>query len=110
MAHPSCNGTTLRTLSRAEASVSWGGVLGVPAIVGWLTEGSAAMSISTAVYEVVVAEESVERREMLAVAGFLAGYGGSTRVSFAADLRLFAAWCHEAKLNLFTVRRAHLEL
>jgi hypothetical protein len=44
------------------------------------------------------------------VAGFLAGYGGSTRVSYAADLRLFAAWCHEAKLNLFIVRRAHLEL
>jgi integrase/recombinase XerD len=67
------------------------------------------MSISTAV-EVVIAEEPVERREMLAVAGFLAGYGGSTRVSYATDLRLFAAWCHEAKLNLFIVRRAHLEL
>ena len=56
----------------------WGSGL----IVGWLTEGSAAMSISTAV-EVVIAEEPVERREMLAVAGFLAGYGGSTRVSYA---------------------------
>jgi site-specific recombinase XerD len=67
------------------------------------------MSITTAV-EVVIAEEPVERREMLAVAGFLAGYGGSTRVSYATDLRLFAAWCHEAKLNLFIVRRAHLEL
>ena len=67
------------------------------------------MSITTAV-EVVIAEETIERREMLAVAGFLAGYGGSTRVSYATDLRLFAAWCHEAKLNLFTVRRAHLEL
>ena len=83
----------------------WGSGL----IVGWLTEGSAAMSVSTAV-EVVIAEESVERREMLAVAGFLAGYRGSTRVSYATDLRLFAAWCHEAKLNLFIVRRAHLEL
>jgi hypothetical protein len=31
------------------------------------------------------------------VAGFLAGYGGSTRVSYATDLRLFAVWCHEAK-------------
>jgi integrase/recombinase XerD len=67
------------------------------------------MSISTAV-EVVIAGESVERREILAVAGFLAGYGGSTRVGYAADLRLFADWCHEAKLNLFIVRRAHLEL
>ena len=67
------------------------------------------MSITTVV-EVVIAEETVERREMLAVAGFLVGYGGSTRVSYATDLRLFAAWCHEAKLNLFIVRRAHLEL
>jgi hypothetical protein len=39
--------------------------------VGWLTEGNV-MSISTAV-EVVIAEETIERREMLAVAGFLAG-------------------------------------
>lgn len=67
----------------------WGSGLSV----GWLTEGSTAMSITTAV-EVVLAEEPIERREMLAVAGFLAGYGGSTRVSYATDLRLFAAWCH----------------
>jgi site-specific recombinase XerD len=45
-----------------------------------------------------------------AVAGFLAGYCGSTRRSYATDLRLFAAWCEEAKLELFAVRRAHLEL
>ncbi len=45
-----------------------------------------------------------------AVAGFLAGYCGSTRRSYATDLRLFSAWCKEAKLELFNVRRAHLEL
>jgi integrase/recombinase XerD len=44
------------------------------------------------------------------VAGFLAGYCGSTRRSYATDLRLFASWCHEANLALFDVRRAHLEL
>ncbi len=55
-------------------------------------------------------DDPVERKEMMAVAGFLAGYGGSTRVSYATDLRLFTAWCHEAKLTLFNVRRAHLEL
>jgi hypothetical protein len=70
----------------------WGSGL----FVGWLTEGRAAMPIDTAV-EVVIAEDPIEGREMRAVAGFLAGYGGSTRVSYAADLRLFAAWCHEAK-------------
>ncbi len=45
-----------------------------------------------------------------AVDGFLAGYCGSTRRSYATDVRLFAAWCEEAKLELFKVRRAHLEL
>ncbi len=44
-----------------------------------------------------------------AVAGFLAGYCGSTRRSYATDLRLFAAWCEEAKLEPFNVRRAHLD-
>ena len=67
------------------------------------------MPVSTAV-EVVVIDDPVERKEMMAVVGFLAGYGGSTRVSYATDLRLFAVWCHEAKLTLFNVRRAHLEL
>jgi len=67
------------------------------------------MSITTA-FEVLVADDSVERREMMAVAGFLAGDCGSTRVSYATDLRLFAGWCHGAKLTLFNVRRAHLEL
>jgi hypothetical protein len=31
--------------------------------------------------------------ERSVVAGFLAGYTGSTRVSYSTDLRLFAAWC-----------------
>jgi hypothetical protein len=61
------------------------------------------------VVEVVVVE-SVERREAMAVAGFLAGYMGTTRVGYASDLRSFASWCHDAKLSLFNVRRAHLEL
>jgi site-specific recombinase XerD len=46
----------------------------------------------------------------MAVAGFLAGYAGMTRVSYGSDLRSFASWCHEGKLTLFGVRRAHLEL
>lgn len=45
-----------------------------------------------------------------ALAGFLAGYCGSTRRSYATDLRLFAVWCKEANLELLDVRRAHLEL
>ena len=38
----------------------------------------------------------------------MAGYTGPTRRSYATDLRLFAAWCREGSLSLFTVRRAHL--
>jgi integrase/recombinase XerD len=48
--------------------------------------------------------------EVTAVAGFLAGYSGNTRVSYATDLRIFAAWCHEGHLGLFGLRRSHLEL
>jgi hypothetical protein len=45
-----------------------------------------------------------------AIAGFLAGYCGSTRRSYATDVRLFAAWCGGANVPLFGVRRAHPEL
>jgi integrase/recombinase XerD len=44
------------------------------------------------------------------VAGFLAGYTGSTRVSYTTDLRLFAAWCAGNGVRLLQVKRAHLEL
>jgi hypothetical protein len=53
---------------------------------------------------------TAERTETLAVAVFLAGYCGSTRTSYATDLRLFATSCHEGNLTLFGARRAHLEL
>lgn len=66
------------------------------------------MSTSTGVAVVLV--EDPRRTEAIAVAGFLAGYCGSTRRSYATDLRLFAAWCHEANLSLFSVRRSHIEL
>jgi hypothetical protein len=57
---------------------------------------------------VVLVDDATQTRT--AVAGFLAGYCGSTRCSYATDLRLFAAWCGEANVPLFGVRRAHLEL
>ncbi len=57
---------------------------------------------------VVLADDATQTGA--AVAGFLAGYCGGTRRSYATDLRLFAAWCGEAKVPLFGVRRAHLEL
>ena len=59
---------------------------------------------------VVLAEDSSERTEAMAVGGLLAGYAGATRTSYATDLRIFATWCRQADLGLFTVRRSHLEL
>lgn len=46
----------------------------------------------------------------LAVAGFLARYSGSTRTSYTTDLRQFFTWCAEYNLDVFAVRRGHLEL
>jgi integrase/recombinase XerD len=46
----------------------------------------------------------------MAVAGFLAGYTGATRVSYTTDLRLFAEWCANNGVRLLDVKRAHLEL
>ena len=45
------------------------------------------MSTSTSVTIVV---DHPMRKETIAVAGFLAGYCGSTRRSYATDLRLFS--------------------
>ncbi|MDH5519756.1 MAG: site-specific integrase [Acidimicrobiia bacterium] len=50
------------------------------------------------------------RRELLTVASFLAGYGPTTRASYATDLRIFSDWCRESGLSLFDVKRSHLEL
>jgi integrase/recombinase XerD len=46
----------------------------------------------------------------LAVSGFLARYSGTTRAGYATDLRAWFSWCAEAKLEIFGVRRAHIEL
>jgi hypothetical protein len=43
------------------------------------------------------------------VAGFLARYSGSSRVSYTSDLRGWFAWCARHNLPLLFVRRAHLE-
>lgn len=48
------------------------------------------MSSNTAVEVVVV--DSVDQKETVAVAGFLAGYCGTTRVSYSCDLRSFRSW------------------
>jgi hypothetical protein len=47
--------------------------------------------------------------ERLALAGFLAGYGGLTGEAYALDLRQFTTWCRARSLTLFAVRRADIE-
>lgn len=47
--------------------------------------------------------------ERLALAGFLAAYGGLTRQAYELDLRQFAGWCQQLQLRLFQARRADIE-
>jgi site-specific recombinase XerD len=47
--------------------------------------------------------------ERLALAGFLAGYGGLTREAYELDLRQFTSWCQQHHLRLFQARRADIE-
>jgi integrase/recombinase XerD len=55
-------------------------------------------------------EDPVDVREGEAIAGFVAGYAGNTRIGYTTDVRLFAAWCADNRLRLLEVRRAHLEM
>jgi len=48
--------------------------------------------------------------ERVALASFLAGYRGLTRDADPLDLRQFVAWCERHGLQLFSVRRADIEL
>jgi site-specific recombinase XerD len=47
--------------------------------------------------------------EEVALAGFLAGYRGSTREAYALDLRQFAGWCANRERRLFDVHRLDIE-
>ncbi len=68
----------------------------------------AVMAQSTAMLVRYEDPDAVTERSV--VAGFLAGYSGSTRVSYTTDLRLFAAWCAGNGVRLLQVKRAQLEL
>ncbi len=46
----------------------------------------------------------------MALAGFLTGYSGNTRLAYQQDLRQFVAWCTNQDLDLLAVRRTHIEL
>lgn len=46
----------------------------------------------------------------LAVAGFLARYGEPTRSGYGFDLRCWFTWCEQAGIDIFDVRRPHIEV
>jgi len=46
----------------------------------------------------------------VAVGGFLAGYLAKTLGAYALDLRQWSQWCLNHDIDLFEVRRAHIEL
>ncbi len=58
---------------------------------------------------IVIADPDFSEAERFALAGFLAGYRGLTRDTYALDLRQFVAWCEQHGLRLFEVRRADIE-
>lgn len=47
---------------------------------------------------------------LLAAAGFLAGYSGTTRAGYTIDLRNYWTWAETNQLHVFEARRPHIEL
>jgi len=60
--------------------------------------------------QLITPERPLFDEARLAVASFLARYSGPTRISYTADLKMYFAWCHRHDLELWLVRRGHLEL
>ena len=66
---------------------------------------------SEAVGQLVLIEaEPIRQRTKHAIAGFLAGYSGTTLEAYRLDLRGWIAWLDTAGLDPFVVERAHIEL
>ena len=64
---------------------------------------------ATTVAVLVRTEELLDARERAVIAAFLAGYTGTTRISYTTDLRQFVTWCTNSGVRLLDVTRAHLE-
>jgi hypothetical protein len=54
--------------------------------------------------ELMRVHDPVQITEHIAVAAFIAGYTGGTRVSYTTDLRIFAEWCRDSGFNLLNAR------
>jgi site-specific recombinase XerD len=67
------------------------------------------MTTTTLHTTIIVSEPMFSDGERAALAGFLSGYSGLTRVAYALDLRQFVTWCEEHDIHLFAARRADIE-
>jgi len=59
---------------------------------------------------VVVSSDSDLYSVRQAVAGYLAGFGESTRKSYGLDLRQWIHWCRDHDVRVLQAKRAHIEL
>ena len=66
--------------------------------------------VTTGLVPEIVAPDFDAHRVRIALGGFLAGYSGTTRDAYALDLRQWVTWCAGHDLEVFAVRRAHIEL
>ena len=67
-------------------------------------------TIESALVPALVAPDFDSFAVRQAMAGFLAGFGESTRDAYSLDLRRWMRWCASHDLGIFEVRRAHIEL
>ncbi len=59
----------------------------------------------------LVLPEDLSRFDVqIALEGFLAGYSNNTFLAYQQDLRQFVSWCSNQDLELFAVKRTHIEL
>jgi site-specific recombinase XerD len=66
---------------------------------------------SETVGQLVLVDVDPTRRQVnRAIAGFLAGYTGTTLEAYRLDLRQWATWIDTARLGMFEAERAHIEL
>ncbi|MGI9585078.1 MAG: tyrosine-type recombinase/integrase [Acidimicrobiia bacterium] len=59
---------------------------------------------------IAVVRERESFEVQYSLGGFLAGYSGNTRKAYQQDLRVFVGWCQTQQLEVFAVRRTHIEL
>ena len=59
---------------------------------------------------VLIEADPIRQRVKHAIAGFLAGYSGTTLEAYRLDLRGWITWLDAAFLDPFVVERAHIEL